>query len=223
MISHFGKTRGKIKVIAVLLLLIIDCSEKEARVSDNVIIDSPVDQELTTVVNKEFPAQWPLTFGFGKKASADDISRWNIDIMPDGTGLPSGSGSVSEGAIIYQHKCVVCHGTNGTEGPFDKLVGREPRAGFPFGKDAKYTSMKTIGNYWPYATTLFDYLRRAMPQNEPGSLTANEVYGLSAYLLHLNEVIPADARLDAVSLPLVKMPARDRFVLDNRQGGTEIR
>jgi cytochrome c len=222
MISHIGKTAGKIKVIPVILFLIFACAEKEASVTDDVVIDSTLDQDLTTAVNKKFPDQWPPTFGFGKRASDDDISRWNIDIMPDGTGLPSGSGSVSEGAIIYQHKCAVCHGINGTEGPYDKLVGREPRADFPFGKDAKYASMKTIGNYWPYATTLFDYLRRAMPQNEPGSLTANEVYALSAYLLHLNEVIPTDARLDSVSLPLVKMPAHDRFVVDNRRGGKEI-
>lgn len=223
MVSHFGKAAGEIKVIVMLLLLIFACAEKDAIVTGETITDSSLDQELTTDVNKKFPDQWPPTFGFGVQASDDDISRWNIDVMPDGTGLPPGSGSVSEGVIIYQNKCAVCHGVNGTEGPFDKLVGREPRADFPFGKDAKYSSMKTIGNYWPYATTLFDYLRRAMPQNEPGSLTADEVYALSAYLLHLNEVIPADARLDSVSLPLVKMPARDRFVLDNRQGGTEIR
>lgn len=218
---HTPKKAGKIIGIVVFLLLISACAEKKG-VADNSISEDTVDVELLPT-DMRFPDHWPETFGFGTKATDEDIIRWNIDVMPDGTGLPRGSGSVSEGALIYQSKCSVCHGVTGTEGPYDKLVGREPRKDFPFGKETKYSSMKTIGNYWPYATTLFDYIRRAMPQNQPGSLTSNEVYALSAYLLHLNEIIPADARLDSGTLLLVKMPARDRFVVDNRRGGAEIR
>lgn len=170
-----------------------------------------------------FPDHWPEIFGFGRTVSASEIDSWDIDVMPDGTGLPEGHGKVEEGKLLYAQKCILCHGPTGTEGPFDRLVGREPREGFPFGKDYRYLSMRTIGNYWPYATTLFDYIRRAMPQNEPGSLSDHEVYAITAYLLHLNEIIPQDAEMNRVTLPAVKMPARDRFVYDNRRGGNEIR
>lgn len=170
-----------------------------------------------------FPDHWPEAFGFGHAVSETEIDAWNIDIMPDGTGLPEGNGKVEEGRLVYAQKCILCHGATGTEGPFDRLVGREPREGFPFGREYRYLSMRTIGNYWPYATTLFDYVRRAMPQNEPGSLSDHEVYAITAYLLHLNEIIPLDAEMNRLTLPAVKMPARDRFVYDNRQGGNEIR
>ncbi|NND35414.1 MAG: cytochrome c, partial [Saprospiraceae bacterium] len=163
-----------------------------------------------------YPANWPVSFSFGDIASKEDIERWDIDIMPDGTGLPEGSGNTEDGQVIYRMKCMVCHGQKGVEGPFDKLVGREPNDGFPFGKDVKYQSMRTIGNYWPYATTLFDYIRRSMPQNQPGSLSAQEVYALCAYLLYLNEIVPQGTTMSAETLPKVKMPARDRFVRDNR-------
>lgn len=141
--------------------------------------------------------------------------------MPDGTGLPSGSGTASQGAVLYRRKCAACHGQTGTEGPFDRLVAREPRQGFPFGRDS--TLVKTIGNYWPYATTLYDYVNRAMPLNAPGSLKPEEVYSLVAFLLWRNEIIPNTAVMNAHTLPRVVMPAHDRFVLDNRGGGPEIR
>lgn len=170
-----------------------------------------------------FPDHWPEVFGFGHSVSSSEIAPWDIDVMPDGTGLPEGNGSVEEGRLLYAQKCILCHGATGTEGPFDRLVGREPREGFPFGREYRYLSMRTIGNYWPYATTLFDYIRRAMPQNEPGSLSGPEVYAITAWLLHLNEIIPQDEEMNRVTLPAVKMPARDRFVYDNRRGGNEIR
>jgi cytochrome c len=100
-------------------------------------------------------------------------------------------------------------------------VGREPREGFPFGETRGIR--RTIGNYWPYATTIFDYVKRAMPMAAPGSLTANEVYAVAAYILFLNEIIPEDAVMDAQTLPAVVMPARDRFVTDDRVGGPEVR
>ncbi len=160
-------------------------------------------------------------FGFGRPATAQEIRAWDKDVRPDGTGLPLGRGTVAQGAVIYAAKCAACHGERGQNGSFDKLVGREPRTGFPFGRDSSFDP--TIGNYWPYATTLYDYTYRAMPWMLPGSLEPDEVYSLVAYLLFLNEIIPEEAAMDAATLPKVVMPARDRFVRDNRRGGREIR
>ena len=117
---------------------------------------------------------------------------------------------------IYATRCAACHGKTGREGPNDVLVGRLTGDGFPFSRDPKLPH--TIGNYWPYATTVFDYIRRAMPPDAPGSLKDDEVYALVAHLLALNELIPADAVMDATTLPKVKMPARDRFVPEQRGG-----
>jgi S-disulfanyl-L-cysteine oxidoreductase SoxD len=156
----------------------------------------------------------PASFGFGRAATPAEIAALDIDVRPDGTGLPPGRGSPAEGAPIYAARCASCHGKTGKEGPNDRLVGRAPGDVFPSGSDASAT--RTIGNYWPYATTIFDYTRRAMPVDAPGSLKDNEVYSLVAYLLFLNELIPADAVMDATSLPKVSMPARDRFVPDPR-------
>ena len=129
---------------------------------------------------------------------------------------------MAEGERVYMAKCAACHGITGTEGPNDRLVGREPREGFPFGA-ARGQYRRTVGIYWPYATTLFDYVRRAMPLDTPGSLTADEVYASIAYVLYLNEIIPEDAVMSAETVPAVMMPARDRFVPDNRMGGPEVR
>jgi cytochrome c len=158
----------------------------------------------------------PQTFGIGRPATEAEITRLDIDVRPDGKGLPPGRGTSADGAPVYAARCASCHGKSGKEGPNDILVGRVAGDAFPFGRDAK--AAKTIGSYWPYATTLFDYLRRAMPADAPGSLTDNEVYGLTAYLLYLNELVPADAVIDQASLPKVVMPARDRFVPDPRGG-----
>ena len=159
--------------------------------------------------------------GLGRPATTEEIRAWDLDVMPDGTGLPPGSGTPSQGAEIYGRKCAACHGRTGVEGPFDQLVGREPRQGFPFGRDPRL--VRTVGNYWPYATTLYDYLNRAMPLTAPGSLKPDEVYGLVAFLLWRNEIITDTAVMDAQTLPRVVMPARARFVVDNRRGGPEIR
>ena len=167
------------------------------------------------------PSGAPARFGFGRPASAEEVAAWDIDVAPDGAGLPPGNGTVAQGATIYAGKCASCHGPSGTEGPFDRLVGRKPRQGFPFGRDPNL--VRTIGNYWPYATTLYDYINRAMPLDAPGSLSSNEVYSLVAFLLWRNEIIPITARIDAHTLPGVVMPAHDRFVLDNRRGGPEVR
>jgi cytochrome c len=150
----------------------------------------------------------PERFGIGRPASAGEIAARDIDIMPDGHGLPPGRRTPVEGAAIYASNCAKCHGATGREGPNDVLVGREPK-GFTFSKGPR--AQRTIGNYWPYASTVFDYVRRAMPPDAPGSLSDDEVYALTAHLLHLNELLPADAVMDAASLPKVAMPARDRF------------
>jgi hypothetical protein len=163
----------------------------------------------------------PARFGFGRPATADEIKAWDIAVRPDGKGLPPGRGTARDGVSLYASHCAACHGPTGREGPFDRLVGREPRQGFPFGRDRTLT--RTIGNYWPYATTLYDYLNRAMPLDRPGSLAPDQVYSLVAYLLWRNELIADSAVMDARTLPRVVMPARDRFVPDDRRGGPELR
>ena len=165
--------------------------------------------------------EWPSSFAIGHDATPAQIAALDIDFGPDGAGAPPGSGSVAEGKVVYDTKCVGCHGLTGQEGPNDRLVGREPRDGFPFGESRGIR--KTIGNYWPYATTIFDYVTRAMPMTSPGSLTPDEVYAVAAYILFLNEIIPEDAVMNAETLPAVVMPARDRFVPDDRVGGPEVR
>ena len=157
-------------------------------------------------------------FGLGREPSVEEIERWDIDVMPDGTGLPPGSGTVGQGAELYAAECASCHGATGTEGPYDRLVGRVADDEFPFGRDPSVRS--TIGNYWPYATTLYDYIYRTMPFGTPGTLAPDEVYGLVAVLLFMNGIVPEDAVMNAQTLPLVMMPARDRFVEDDRRGGS---
>jgi len=149
------------------------------------------------------------TTGLGKPVSEADISRWDITILPDGTGLPPGSGSPEQGAKIYAEKCAACHGEAGKGGvspAYPALVGGAPLTD---GID----TLKTIANYYAYATTVFDYIRRGMPYNMPRSLDDHEVYALTAYVLSLNKLIGANDVMDAKTLPQVKMPNRDNFIL----------
>ena len=166
-------------------------------------------------------ADLPERFGFGHEATPAEVQAADTDVAPDGVGLPPGDGTVAEGETVYRRLCAACHGATGTEGPSAALVGREPREGFPFGQSRQYR--KTIGNYWPYATTLYDYVARAMPQATPGSLSPEEVYAVTAYLLYLNEIVPEGAVMNAETLPAIIMPARDRFVPDDRTGGPVVR
>jgi mono/diheme cytochrome c family protein len=166
----------------------------------------------------------PARYGIGRPATAAEIAALDIDAAPNGHGLPPGHGSAADGAVLFQQKCVICHGPKGEGMPpvYPALIGRDPKGeGFPFAKDWKIT--RTIGNYWPNATTVFDYVRRAMPHSAPGSLSNDEVYALTAWLLAANQVIPADAVLDSARLVQVKMPYHDRFVTDNRHGGPEVK
>ena len=142
----------------------------------------------------------------GKPLTAADITAWDISIMPDGAGLPAGSGTPAQGASIYAQKCAACHGENGKGGISAALVS-----------DRKITSIsagdKTIANFWPYATTVFDIIRRAMPWTQPRTLTNDEVYALTAYVLALNKIIGENDALNAETLPKVRMPNRDGFII----------
>jgi S-disulfanyl-L-cysteine oxidoreductase SoxD len=143
---------------------------------------------------------------FGQPIAPVEIAPWDISIGPDGAGLPPGSGTVKTGEAVYAAKCQPCHGERGAGGPNDALVG-----GIGSLAPGK-VPVKTVGSYWPYATTLFDYIRRAMPFPETKSLTSDETYALSAYILNLNGIVGTNDVLDAQSLPKVKMPNRDGFI-----------
>jgi S-disulfanyl-L-cysteine oxidoreductase SoxD len=146
----------------------------------------------------------------GKPIAPEDLASWDISIGPDGAGLPPGSGTPMQGEAVFMAKCQACHGAKGAGQPNDRLVGG--RGSLPGDKPA----IKTVGSYWPYATTVFDYVRRAMPFYQSKSLTNDEVYGVVAYLLNLNGVIPETETIDAQSLPKVIMPNRDGFITFTR-------
>ena len=176
---------------------------------------SPVRQSAAAV---------PPRFDFGRLATVDEIRAWDTDVRADGRGLPPDSGTATEGAAIYTARCAACHGADGAHGavaPAPTLVGRMPDDAFPFATDT--TAVPTVGNYWPYATTLYDYIHRAMPFGSPGSLSPHEVYAVAAFILARNGIVPSTAVLTARTLPLVRMPARDRFVPDDRTGGPQVR
>jgi cytochrome c len=148
-------------------------------------------------------------YGLGRMVTEEEMRAWNIDAAWTGAGLPLGKGTVKEGARIYAAKCAMCHGPTGKEGPKDRLVGGQGTLNTP-------KPIKTIGSYWPYATTLYDYINRAMPFTAPQSLTPDEVYSVTAWLLFQNGIVAEDVVIDARMLPLVQMPNRNGFVPDPR-------
>ena len=154
--------------------------------------------------NQEIP--WK---GIGHSATTLDIKKWDIEISPNGEGLPAGKGFAQKGRQLFLQKCAVCHGPTGVEGPQNKLVG---------GQGTLNTSspVKTIGSYWPYATTIYDYIYRAMPFTAPQSLRPDEVYSLVAWILYQNNIIQEDEAMTQKTLPLVHMPNRNGFVPDPR-------
>ncbi|MDH3224187.1 MAG: cytochrome c [Gemmatimonadota bacterium] len=154
----------------------------------------------------------PLRFGFGRPASPANILAWDIDVGPDGAGLPEGSGTAAEGGAVYVVKCAHCHGLEGEGGVNDRLVTGNDGSG-----------ARAIGAYWPYATTLFDYVRRAMPYDRPGSLTDDEVYDLTAWLLYRNGLIAKDLTVDRDNLPDIAMPGLNLFVPDDREAYRQVR
>jgi cytochrome c len=147
--------------------------------------------------------------GLGRTPKAEDLKSIDIDITPDGQGLPAGSGTATAGKDVYTRRCETCHGPTGKEGPQDILVGGK-------GSLATARPQKTIGSYWPYATTLWDYIRRAMPFDHPGTLTPDEIYGTTAYLLFLNGIVAEHDVVSQTTLPAVQMPNRNGFTSDPR-------
>ena len=154
-------------------------------------------------------AYTPSSREIGHAVSEQEIAHWNIDVSPGNGGLPPGKGNVAEGRGLYARACAACHGAEGDDGPAPKLRGGR-------GSLASSRPLLTVGSYWPYAETLFDYVRRAMPFDRPGSLTDDQVYAITAYLLRINDILAEDAELDATRLPQIHMPNRNGFVPDPR-------
>jgi cytochrome c len=148
-----------------------------------------------------------LAYDLGQPATPEEIKFWDIDVRPDGKGLPEGSGTVAHGKDVFAENCAACHGDKGQGGPKDRLVGGQ-------GTLASDKPIKTVGSFWPYATTLFDYIRRAMPYQAPGSLSVDDTYAVAAYILSLNGILAADGKLDQATLPTVEMPNRNGFIPD---------
>lgn len=141
----------------------------------------------------------------GRPVDAQEVARWDLSVFPDGRGLPAGRGTVVEGTSLFRQHCAACHGTGGRGASAEELAGGTEPLTSP-------TPDKTIGLYWPYATTIFDFVRRAKPMTAPGTLSADQVYAITAYLLYANGVLGETAELDATTLPRVRMPNRDGFI-----------
>lgn len=172
---------------------------------------------LVGVAAAQAGAELPAV-GLGQPLDAAQVQRLSITVFPDGRNLPPGQGSVAQGARLYQAQCAACHGARGIEGPAARLAGSDGFIGWsdplrPLRIRQYPLHVMSVGARWPYATTLFDYVRRAMPHHAPKSLSSDEVYAATAYVLHLNGLLDAQAQLDAHSLPRIVMPARDRSVM----------
>ncbi len=186
----------------VLLVIVIGVATIAAQQTAPAATTSPRKTAPTATARKAAP-KGP---GLGVPATAAQVESADISIGPDGAELPPGSGTPAQGEAIYNTKCLACHGPQGSGVVNDRLVGGQ-------GTLASQAPIKTIGSYWPYATTVFDYVRRAMPYPAPHSLTDPEAYALTAYLLSLNGIIAKDAIMDAKTLPRVQMPNRGNFIL----------
>jgi len=149
--------------------------------------------------------------GLGRPASADEVKQRDMTTLPSGAGLPEGKGTVAQGEVVFRDKCAACHGPNGEGVPPQgtQLVGG-------VGSLASDNPVRTVGSYWPYATSVWDYVHRAMPLNQPGSLSADDTYAVTAFLLNRNKIIEASEVMDKESLPKVRMPNRDGFIPDAR-------
>jgi cytochrome c len=156
---------------------------------------------VLVVANSVFADESPR---LGEPVSAAELALAEYTVLPDGTGLPTGSGNARQGAAVYAQNCLACHGEGGTGGLNDRLAGGQ-------GSLLTDKPVRTVGSFWPYATTLFDYIRRAMPYPSPGSLTKDEIYAVTAYILFLNDIIAENANMNAESLPKVRMPNRDNI------------
>ncbi len=175
---------------------------------------------VTSVAISGAPAQMP-TYGVGRAPTAEEVKAWDLTIPPDGRGLPPGQGTAVLGKPLYADRCASCHGENGDDPKYRALVGgRGPLTSAELSENLDWLlggkPVLTIGKFWPYATTLWSYINRAQPFDEPGSLTPDQVYAVTAYLLFLNGIIGEADVLNAQTLPAVKMPNRDGFVPDAR-------
>jgi cytochrome c len=174
------------------------------RIGATIVAAALVGACATQMSGSETTSRQP---NLGRVATAEEVAAWDISIAPSGAGLPKGGGSARQGLQVYEQKCLACHGAKGVGKPADVLVGG-------VGSLASKAPLRTVGSYWPYATTLFDYVRRAMPIANPLSLSDDEVYAVSAYVLFLNGIVDEDAQMNAQTLPQVKMPNRDGFISD---------
>ena len=168
----------------------------------NKVLFSAAFLGLITACSSGYQFKGPT--GLGKTITEEQLQAWNIDVNGSGAGLPSGSGSVASGEGVFQQQCSSCHGAQGQGGVANRLVGG--------GGLNTANPIKTVGSYWPYATTIFDYTRRAMPHNAPQSLSNDQVYAVTAYILYLNKIISKDSVMNAQTLPLVKMPNQGGFI-----------
>jgi cytochrome c len=150
-------------------------------------------------------------FGQGRPATETEIKTQDFTVLPSGAGLPKGSGGASRGRTIYEQKCTECHGQKG-----EGQTGKYPALAGGMGSLKSLKPVKTVGSYWPYATTLFDYIRRAMPYDHPRSLSTDDVYAVSAFVLYMNGIVTETQELNERSLPQIKMPNRDGFIPDQR-------
>ena len=210
-----------IRVLAAgVTILLAGCEGRGARTT-GADTTTPTLAVATGDTTRRLPSVPVSPLHIGRRATAAEVRAWDIDVNGAGVGLPPGKGTYERGAGVFAQQCAACHGMKG-EGlaTNPRLVGAEPRD-FSFALDPKVP--KTIGNYWPYATTLYDYIKRAMPFNAPGSLPPDDVYSLVAFLLAENGIIGRGVTMDAASLPKVQMPARERFVRDDRAGGPTFR
>ncbi len=146
----------------------------------------------------------PATPDLGVAVDDNELRRWDLSVFPDGRGLPPGSGTAALGQAVYKDKCAPCHGASGEGGSGGNLAGR--------GELTDADPDQTVGNYWPYATTLFDFIRRSMPMDAPATLSDDQIYAVSAYVLYLNQIVGLQDHLDAHSLPRIRMPNRDGFI-----------
>ena len=193
--------------LCILVILAASCSREDSAPTPQ---RSPQLQTTEQATNSPVsqPAAITGPFGFGRNATAEDIRALDIDVSPDGTGLPAGSGTAALGESIYLRSCAACHGESGqgVQGASGALV-------LPYDPNEQWPPFpRTVGNYWPYATTLYDYINRAMPANAPGSLQPDEIYSVVAWLLNQNGIIDFDSVMNQDTLPSVKMPAFERFV-----------
>ena len=175
---------------------------------------------MTSLVGSEALGQMP-TYGVGRAPTAEEVKAWDLTIPPDGQGLPPGRGTAVLGKPVYAERCAACHGDNGDDPKYRALVGgRGPLTSAELSENLDWLlggkPVLTIGRFWPYATTLWSYINRAQPFDEPGSLAPDQVYAVTAYLLFLNGIIGEADVLDARTLPAVQMPNRDGFVPDSR-------